>query len=162
MSGFLKLLGVKNAVLRWVFDTATRGIEVLNVGGLLVWLFVLLYNPSVLTLRSYAAFRNLYLTDDTLFVVVFIMAAAVVFAVAGWLWRGGGCGKEQRLARLGLFLGGCMWAVFGCGFAAGYPPLSTGIFYFVPAALCLFSGMHLGEVLHNSEMKARETHGAIV
>lgn len=162
MSGFLKLLGVKNAVLRWVFDTATRGIEVLNVGGLLVWLFVLLYNPSVLTLKSYSAFRSLYYTDQTLLVMMAIMGVGLACSVAGWAWRCNcDCDKKHQLARLGLFLGGCMWSVLGCGFAAGYPPLSTGVFYFVPAALCLLAGLHIGEVIHESKMQAKEAHGAV-
>ena len=125
---------------RFLFDTGTRAMEVLNALFLAAWSVVLFADGQVILLQKKG---NLVVFSGAWMHYFWgsVFTCAALFAVVGMAYKGTRC---RVLGGYALLLGALIWALIAAGFATHYPPLNTAIFIYASmSALCFFSGEHV-------------------
>lgn len=113
---------IRRSVRHWMFATGTRGIELFNVGALLVWAWTLI-DDRLLAIPIYLG-SSVWTHPLANELLALLFATASVFAIAGLLRKDQ---AADKLASFALQIGGILWAAVALNFLATYPPLNTGV-----------------------------------
>lgn len=134
---------VLNRIGTWVFEYASRIIELLNTWGMVGFGVVMLYNnPELLSLKVYNNFtiipRFLWLSMILIGIIQFILLCKT-------------SNKSNQLSAIVLQLSAIIWTVIAMGFAF-QPPISTALPLYLGMALVTgLTGYELLRVSKQSE-----------
>lgn len=132
---------VRRSIHAWMFGTGTRGIELLNVLALLMWA-VALMDDRLVTLYDFFGVEILK-RDWANEGLAAVFGLAFLFSLAGVMRKDP---ASDKLASMGLQIGGLLWGGIALNFVAAYPPVNTGALIYSLLALITWSaGCYLSD-----------------
>lgn len=137
----LRYQQLRRGVHGWMFATGTRGIELLNASCLFLWAVALLDDRLVKLYDFFGAAVLRHEWANEVLAGVFMLA--FIFSLAGVLRKDQ---ASDKLASMGLQLGGLMWGGIALNFVAAYPPINTGaLIYSLLALIAWSAGCYLSD-----------------
>lgn len=129
----------------WLFGTGTRVLKVLNIAILLGWAAMLLHGGFG-SLPTYAGFSKIPIPWA-------VAALLAVSALLGWALYDNSL-RGRIVGGAALMLAGLVWLLVGISFAAGYPPLHTGmVVYPTLSLLSVLAGDHMRDTARAEKLE---------